>query len=153
HSRRRTRTGRGAEQGSAVSAGPEHNRSRASMKKTFVGLMAILAIAARAQAAPLVISNIVGGWQNANPSANANIDNNSNQQTDYVWWGGSAFQGSGYSFNPDNNPVDYVLGSPFVLGVFTHYNNPIPNGSSITSIDYAFSFSTNGSPSTLSDTF
>jgi hypothetical protein len=125
------------------------------MKKVMVGLLATLAVAAQAQAAPLVISNIVGGWQNAAPSGNATIFNQGGQSTDTVYWGGQHpwSDDSGYAFDPSNNPVNFVLGTPFALGVFTHYNNPIPDGTSITGIDYAFSFSTNGTPGSLSTVF
>ncbi len=125
------------------------------MRTMCFGLVTILAIAAPVSAAPLVISNITGGWQNADPTVNATITNAADQGTDFVRWGGTGDPNtdSGYSFNPTDNPVGYVLGTPFALGVFTHFNQPIPVGSSITSVDYSFGFSTNGTPSSLADVF
>jgi hypothetical protein len=125
------------------------------MRKVLVGMFAVLVIAARANAGPIVISNIVGGWQNANPAANATITNAANQGTDIVRWGqtGNPNTDSGYDFDPTDNPVGFTLGNPFALGVFTHHNQPIPTGSAITSIDYSFGFDTNGVPGSLSDVF
>jgi hypothetical protein len=125
------------------------------MRKVLVGVFALLVIAAQANASPIVISNIVGGWQNATPAANATITNAAGQAVDIVRWGqtGNPNTDSGYNFDPTDNPVGFVLGTPFVLGVFTHQNQPIPNGSAITSIDYSFGFDTNGVPASLSDVF
>ncbi len=83
------------------------------------------------------------------------LTNAAGQAMDIVRWGGTGNPNtdSGYDFNPTDNPVGFVLGTPFVLGVFTHHNQPIPNGSSITAIDYSFAFDTNGAPSSLSDVF
>jgi PEP-CTERM motif len=126
------------------------------MRRVGVGtFILVLAMAVRANASPIVISNIVGGWQNANPAANATINNQINQLVDQARWGSPAggTGQSGYDFDPTDNPVNYVLGTPFALGVFTHINQPIVAGTSIVSIDYNLSFSTNGTPSTLNDIF
>jgi len=125
------------------------------MRNVVTALFVILAIAGRASASPIVISDIVGGWQNATPAANATIVNAANQASDFVHWGGNANASldSGYRFDPTDNPVGYTLGTPFALGVFTHINQPITAGTSITSIDYLFGFTTNGVPNTLTDTF
>ena len=125
------------------------------MRKVCVASILVLAVAARANASPIVVSNIVGTWQNANPAANATIVDGANQALDTARWGVPAGGGgqSGYNFDPTDNPVNYTLGNPFALGVFTHINQPINSGTSIVSIDYSFSFSTNGSPSSLSDVF
>jgi len=125
------------------------------MKRICAVVFALSMLATRAGASPIVITNIVGGWQSANPVANATITNVANQGADIVRWGatGSPSTDSGYSFDPMDNPIGFVLGTPFALGVFTHFNQPIPNGSAITGIDYNFGFSTNGSPSSLSTVF
>jgi hypothetical protein len=139
-----------------LTAQHQNNEGVPSMRNVCVAAsIFLLAVAARANAAPIVISDIVGGWQNANPAANATIANQAFQAVDSVRWGvpaGGTGQ-SGYDFNPTDNPVNYTLGNPFALGVFTHINQPINSGTSITSIDYSFGFSTNGTPSSLSDVF
>jgi hypothetical protein len=125
------------------------------MKRVCAALFLLSTLAAPASAAPIVITNIVGGWLSANPAFDATITNAANQAPDVVRWGGtgSPSTDSGYQFDPTDNPVPFTLGTPFALGVFTHFNQPIPTGSAITSIDYSFGFSTNGSPATLSDVF
>jgi len=124
------------------------------MKKIGFGFFVILVMSIQASAGPVVISDIVGGWQNATGGP-PTIVNVANQGTDTVRWGGtgSPDTDSGYNFNPTDNPVGFTLGNPFALGVFTHVNNPIPTDLAITSIDYSFSFSTNSVPGTLSDIF
>jgi hypothetical protein len=114
-----------------------------------------VASASSATAAPIVISNITGGWQNANPAANATITNVAGQGADIVRWGGTGNPAtdSGYQFDPQDDPVPFVLGSPFALGVFTHFNQPVLVANSITSVDYGFGLSTNGVPASLSDVF
>jgi hypothetical protein len=125
------------------------------MLRTCLGLIVILAMASLAGASPITVSNISGGWQDPIPLANATITNQAGQLVDVVRWGGfvDPTYNSGYSFDPTDNPVSYTLGDPFLLGVFTHVNNPIPLESALSSIDYAFSFDTNGVPGTLSDIF
>jgi len=126
------------------------------MSKLSVGAcVLVLAVAGRANAAPIVISNITGGWQNPTPAANATIANQAGQAVDSVRWGVplTAAGQSGYDFDPANNPINYSLGNPFALGLFTHVNQPLDFGTSISGIDYSFGFTTDGVPTSLSDVF
>lgn len=128
--------------------------------KHFAG-SAILAVglalvcAPQALADPIVISNVTGGWQNAVPPANADIQNQGGQAADSVYWGTSTddANNSGYIFDPVNGDINPIMGTAFALGTFTHQNRPITSGTSITSIDYAFGFTTNGVPNALNDIF
>ena len=115
-------------------------------------LTILLTAATSASAANLDITDIVGGWQHAVPPTNGVITNLPNQGTDQVRWPnpGDPHQ-SGYNFTPSGNIIGAALGTPLLLGTLQHLNQPI--NSSITAVDYAFGFSTNGIPNALSDTF
>jgi hypothetical protein len=108
-----------------------------------------------ATAAPLNITNIDGSWVNATPPSNITSTTNvTGSGTDSIRWGGLPFgigEGSGYDFTPAANITGAPLGTPFVLGVFTHINQPIPF--SITGVQYTFQFTTNGNPGSLANTF
>lgn len=108
-------------------------------------------------ASPLNITDIDGSWINALPGANITaLSNVASPGTDSVRWGGTPgdlASGSGYDFMPAANLVPVTLNVPFALGTFSHLNQPISSGSSITDIEYAFQFSTNGIPANLTDTF
>jgi len=117
------------------------------MRKVVLTLVVLMAFAVgTANAAPLTITGITGGWQDAVPPGTATIVNAANQGLDTIRWpAGSAAQ-SGYNFTPAGN-VSPVNGTPFLLGTFVHLNFPI--SSSITAVDYSFGFGTNGVPNTL----
>ena len=124
------------------------------MRKLLVA--AALAGASLSAQAALVLSNVGGAWVNALPPGTLTTNiNNPGSGIDIVRWGGSVGNpntGSGYDFDPVDNPLPpIVLGSPFLLATFTHHNEVV--FSSIASIQYAFSLSTNGNPALLSDTF
>ena len=124
------------------------------MRRVSVGVFVlVLAVAGRANAAPIVISNIIGGWQNADPAPNATVANQAGQAVDSVRWGTGGAAQSGYDFDPADNPVNYSLGNPFALGLFTHFNQSVSAGTSISSVDYGFGFTTDGVPTSLSDIF
>ena len=59
---------------------------------------------------------------------------------------------SGYDFTPNGDYIPVPLDTTFLLGTFDHYNQPV-FGTFLGSVDYSFSFSTNGSPNPLSSTF
>lgn len=122
------------------------------MRSIAVAMAILLAAATSASAGPLNITDIVGGWFNVVPAANGVVANAADQGTDTVRWPnpGDPNQ-SGYNFTPGGDIIGAMLGTPLLLGTFQHINQVI--FSSITSVDYAFGFSTNGSPSSLSDTF
>ena len=103
-------------------------------------------------AALLDINNIVGGWSNPVGGQNVVITNVAAQGTDTIRWGDGVAPDSGYDFTPGADINGVPLNTIFSLGTFVHHNEPIPAGSSITSVDYALSFSTNGVPSALSTT-
>jgi hypothetical protein len=125
-----------------------------SKSAQLLAITAACSMATIVNADPLQITNIDGSWVNATPSGNITYLNNQiGSATDSVRWGGSLDSGSGYDFNPNADLLSVTLDSPFALGVFTHINQPITSGSSITNIDYNFGFETNGSPLNLATTF
>jgi hypothetical protein len=95
--------------------------------------------AGSAQAASVVLSNIVSTWLNGNPAANVAYFNSAAPGgTSTANWGTGGT--SGYDFNSVDNPgVTFVVNPPPTspnqsLGTFTHRNQPINAGSSITDI-------------------
>ena len=122
-----------------------------------LALLGVLAGANIASAGPLTISNVggAGGWNNSVPGPGINITNQGGSLVDIIRWG-SAVDGSsnqsGYDFDPVDGSFNPVLGSAFLLGTFTHHNVEV-FAPSLESGDYSFSFSTNGVPGSLSDTF
>ena len=108
-----------------------------------------------ALAGPLDITNILGSWANAQPGGITalNVNNVANQGTDTVRWGDPLGQSqSGYNFTPASNLTSVALGTPLLLGTFQHVNQPV-FGTALGSIDYNFSFSTNGNPANLGVVF
>ena len=65
---------------------------------------------------------------------------------------GLELDGSGYDFTPGANILGVTVGTPFVLGTFTHHNQTIPLGTEISAVRYAFQFQTNGLPGALGTT-
>lgn len=145
------------------------------MRKTasVVVVLLTLALASSAQAAPLLISNIQGSWQNivmdtSGSAVLANdtvvLTNQAAQALDTVRWGVQpsgavgpdptfgTLIGSAYLIDPVDNPVPQNnLGIPFVLASFTHDNQPV--NFRLISAEYAFQFDTNGVPTPLAQTF
>ncbi len=83
-------------------------------------------------ATPITIDLVDGDWVNGAPSANVTIVNSGTTGgLSTARWGAS-----GYDFSSRTTgflaPTD---GSAFLLGDFTHWNYPIPAGTSINSID------------------
>ena len=122
------------------------------MRISVFALTAFLTAAVSANAGPLDITDIIGGWSNLIPAGSGVIVNAPDQGTDTARWPspGDPNQ-SGYNFTPAGDIIGAALGTPLLLGTFTHINQPI--FSSITDIDYNFGFSTNGVPGSLADTF
>jgi hypothetical protein len=123
-----------------------------SVRHSFLLAIVSVGIAASANAAPLTISNILGGWENATGGTPA-IVNVAAQGTDTARWGVPAnVDQSGYDFTPTAGAFNPTLGVAFSLGNFIHHNNPVGDDGSVpTGIDYSFSFSTNGAPAGLAD--
>ena len=118
-------------------------------------LLMSLAGAVPVSASPLDITNIIGQWQNAVGGPLTLSDNQAGQGVDRIRWGahtGWSMEGSGYDFTPGANILGVTVGTPFVLGTFTHHNQTIPLGTEITAVQYALQFQTNGLPGVLGTT-
>ena len=140
-------------------------------RSIFTCLLMLTLSAGSAFAGTLSITNVGGGWTNPIPSNEVDlIENKTGQLTDSIYWGyegwavylGSAeYQAqyfrandSAYQFTPINPPDPLTPGTAFLLGEFVHLNRPLDwLYSSISSVEYAFNFSTNGTPSALNSTF
>jgi hypothetical protein len=119
-----------------------------------LGAVISFSLAGSASAASLSISNVLGDW--TNPTGGVpTIVNQPAQGTDTARWGVPAnVDQSGYDFTPTAGSISPTLGVAFSLGNFVHHNNPIGDDGSIpTGLDYSLSFSTNGVPPGLADTF
>ena len=124
-------------------------------KLSFLAALILLINAGNGFADPLDITDIVGGWTNAQPNTTTNlsINNAANQGTDQARWGNPQnVNPSGYNFTPGADILNVALGTPILLGTFQHLNEPI-TGTFLDSIDYSFGFTTNGAPMMLSTTF
>ena len=104
------------------------------MKKllTFSVLVLSLVLGSNALTAPIPVSGINGLWTNpvstdgSGASSGVTINNAGDPRT--ARWGTVApgSPQSGYNFSPASTPFDASSdGTPFVLGTFTHLNNPI----------------------------
>lgn len=81
------------------------------------------------------------------------INNQGASLVDTILWGvPQNVNQSGYTFDPVDGNINPVLGVAFLLGTFTHLNQPV-FAPVLDSVDYAFSFATNGVPAGLNDTF
>ena len=106
-------------------------------------------------ASPLDITQITGQWQDAVGGPLTLLDNQSGQSLDRIRWGAAPDwhpEGSGYDFTPSADLLGLTVGTPFVLGTFTHHNRTIPLGTQISAVDYALNFLTNGTPGALGTT-
>ena len=116
-------------------------------------LLAAIVWSTPVSASPLNIIDITGSWQNASGGPLTLLDNDPGQSTDRIRWGAwSPSEASGYDFTPSADLTAVTVGSPFVLGTFTHHNRTIPSGTDITAVQYAFGFATNGTPGSLGTT-
>ena len=104
------------------------------MKKLGFFLATALLVSAPVQAATITFNNITAVWSNGVPAANVSFTGNGTGSASANWGG---IGGSGYDFvaaaTPFSVDVPPVSGN-FSLGTFTHRNQPIPSGSSITSL-------------------
>lgn len=100
------------------------------------------AAAMPASASTVAFSNILGTWQNvltADPG-DVNITDNGTANPVIRWGVPSGGSQSGYNFDAVGSASVVVPPSPspkFVLGSFTHVNQPIQSGTSITGVDLA----------------
>jgi hypothetical protein len=115
------------------------------MKLKSLALTATVAAAAltagMAQAATVSLTNILATWYDGAPAANVTYSGNASAAPQARWGvpaNGGAGQ-SGYNFVVDIDPLNFVVPpspSPTkVIGTFTHLNNPIAAGTSITGIN------------------
>lgn len=111
------------------------------LRKTMLVGCAVIAMAAHAGAAPLNITGIAGTWVNAVGGLSV-----AGEGTSVITWGDGAPPDSGYSFTAAVDIIGVPLGIPFALGTFQHFNEVIPGGSGITSVDLDLAFNTNGLP-------
>ncbi len=107
-----------------------------------------------AQANVVSLSGITAEWYDGNPASNVSYINNPSSVTASARWGipsGGSGQ-SGYDFAIGAQPIDFTVPpSPSpnqALGMFTHLNQPIASGSSITDIKLrlAANISVDGNP-------
>lgn len=104
-------------------------------KLTALAAAAIVASATAAAADTLTVDAITGTW--SNPVGGSGV---AGEGTNVLSWG-SETQRSEYIFSPIGTPESFPLPAmPFVLGVFTHDNRPIPLGSGIDGADLDLSF-------------
>lgn len=118
-------------------------------RTTIVVACCLLALAVGpASAGPINITGISGAW--VNPTGGQNL---AGVGTSAVTWGDGNSPDSGYTFTAGGNILSAPMVTPLYMGLFTHQNEPIPSGSSITAIDLSFGFSTNGLPASWATTF
>lgn len=117
------------------------------MKSPSLKLIAAAAsslLAGAAMAGTVSLSNMKATWYDGNPSANVDYNNNGTDNPQ-ARWGDPAGSGgqSGYDFKIASQPIDFLVPptpSPNqVLGKFTHLNQPIYSGTSITDIKLSIS--------------
>jgi hypothetical protein len=108
---------------------------------SFIAAMPMMVSIANATPAPthtVVISNIVGTWENATPTGNATYAANGTADPTARWGAPTDPTKSGYNFLAANTISTIVPPSPtpqFTLGTFQHLNEPITAGTSITGIE------------------
>lgn len=108
------------------------------MKMRYLAAALLLLGAAPANAVDINIISVTGTWVDIDPNA---LPGSSGLGTGSIRWGLPTNQPqSGYDF-VGNAPQTFALGSGATLGTFTHINNPINAGSSITGATLALSIS------------
>lgn len=106
-------------------------------------LAAAMALSTSAMAGTVNVTSLSASWATAIPAANATYYD-SGTLNPYARWGTVVLADqSGYNFSAINNPFNGTITPPsasalFALGDFTHVNQPIPAGSSITSINLLY---------------
>src|SRR5690606_19408516 len=103
------------------------------MKTIKTLLAAALAIASgTAAAVPVTLNVVTGTWSDVVGGKNVQYLDGGNE----IRWGGKtkSTDKSGYRFEANPNlPVTFDTADTFSLGTFTHFNEPIPTGTAITS--------------------
>ena len=96
---------------------------------TFISKAAFIAatlVSTSAFAATTTINSISGKWTSAAPANNL-----TGLDTETIQWGGSNGKRSSYSFAAETTPLTVEIDEMFDLGKFTHNNQPITAGTSI----------------------
>jgi hypothetical protein len=76
----------------------------------------------------ITIDSVTGTWGSIIGGQNV-----SGAGTNSIFWGSAGDERSGYNFQGNAPPIFPVdINTPFNLGTFTHFNEPIPVGSAIT---------------------
>ncbi len=109
------------------------------MNKGLTSLVAAVGatlLAGAAHANTVSLSNMTATWYDGTPSGNVSYSGNGTTAPEARW--GTGGPQSGYDFDIAAQPITFTVPpSPSpnaVLGTFTHLNNPIDAGTSITSI-------------------
>lgn len=118
--------------------------TKAKFTIKLVSAAAVLAFSAGGWAGTVTFDPITAMWINGDPAANV-LTYQQGTANPLARWGGNSGANpspddSGYDFQAAATPLNVVVPpntfSPlFDLGTFTHHNNPIPAGTSITGID------------------
>ena len=121
-----------------------------SPAKLLAAAAVTLAIAHPASA--VTITSVTGVWESANVSGGTA----SGVGTQSILWGNAPRGGgqSGYTFEGAQTPITTEIDEQFLLGTFTHVNNPIyANGPLLNDADLAVSFTIAGSDETYRSVF
>mgnify|MGYP001815095499 CR=1 FL=1 len=107
---------------------------------------AAVSLSAPAYAASLTITSVSGVWQDASIGV-------SGEGTSKIRWGKSDGHGkSAYDFDPTETEFVVEEDESFVLGTFTHFNNPI-YGPFLSAVDLALEFTIEGLADPVSAVF
>jgi opacity protein-like surface antigen len=108
------------------------------MLASAAAIAAATALATPAAAVTLIVDPITATWSNVLGGANLENINPGTADTT-IRWGGNVptNQKSGYNYTAAAVPINVAVvvngsSAGFNLGTFTHFNNPIPSGTSIT---------------------
>jgi len=129
------------------------------MRRLLLSVFVLLfGVAMVGSAANITVSTVAGNFSNAVPLGLATVFNGSPSASDAeIWWGDSGIQGvgSGYRFlAAPGGAASVPPDSAWIkLADFTHFNQPIPAGSSITGVDLAVALGLDIDGTPVSQTF
>lgn len=112
------------------------------MKRLVTAVVAttVMALGGAAQAATITFNPILATWGVPTGGANITYGGQGTANAEVNW--GTTSPQSGYEFLATGVPLDVGPVPPdqaFTLGTFTHHNNPIPAGTSITGVSLTIS--------------
>ncbi len=128
------------------------------MKMLLLLAVMVLGIAGSVHAASVTIDVVNGEWKNAvavSGTSNVIIDNaeDPNDEDTVRWGAGCGGNRSGYNWDSRDTTFTADVGALFSLGAFSHVNQTIRIGSSITSIDLNLTVGIFTTPKLLQATF